>query len=288
MKKIIIILVILASIFTSFTYGDIGPKPSIVIDFLGIEPGEYYVTLLSETADVGPYYAVEVRPNERRVSEDNEGYHIWKKFVDYQDSDNYYFLQYMNECSESNQFAWTYYPPERFKILIYFPENDSFLVSDEILERYAFDSYFTAKVNITKEPSMIVSKSYSYGTEILSLIVRICLTLLIELFIAILFGLKKKNIFKFIVIVNIITQTLLNVILNIANYKYGGMAFVLNYVWLEGLIIGIEATAYNYWINKKNRDLGIKRFIPTTYAILANVISFMLGIYLAYYIPGVF
>ena len=29
---------------------DMGPKPSVVIDFIGIEDEEYYVTLLSKTA----------------------------------------------------------------------------------------------------------------------------------------------------------------------------------------------------------------------------------------------
>ncbi|MCT4631324.1 MAG: hypothetical protein N4A76_01140 [Firmicutes bacterium] len=287
-KKILVLCIVLTMLLSTFTYGDIGPKPSVVVDFSGIDIGEYYVTLLSDVPDLGPHYVASTRPDENRFDEEDEGYYIWKKFVDYKDTDDYYFLQYMNECSDSNQFSWTYYPPEKFKILIYLPESDLFIVSDDILERYAFDSYFTAKVSLGEEMSMDISKSYSFSTEIFSLMVRIILTVLIELFIALLFGLKRKNIFRFIVVVNIITQTLLNIILNLVNYKYGGVAFVLNYVWLEGLVIGIEATAYGYYINNKHSDLGIRRFVPLTYAILANVISFLVGLYLAYYIPGVF
>lgn len=45
------------------------------------------------------------------------------------------------DCTETSEFKWTYYPPQRFKILVYFPETDSFAVSG-IYERYAFDSYY--------------------------------------------------------------------------------------------------------------------------------------------------
>jgi hypothetical protein len=40
-----------------------------------------------------------------------------------------------------------YYPPEDFKILLYFPADDRFAVSEEACERYAFDSYY--QVNLS-------------------------------------------------------------------------------------------------------------------------------------------
>ena len=56
--------------------------------------------------------------------------------------DGYNFLQYLWECSADKIIEWTYYPPSVFKILLYFPESDSFVVSGAC-ETYAFDSYYT-------------------------------------------------------------------------------------------------------------------------------------------------
>ena len=40
----------------------------------------------------------------------------------------------------------TYYPPPKFKILLYYPETETF-VSSGIYERYAFDTYYTVDMN---------------------------------------------------------------------------------------------------------------------------------------------
>jgi len=84
-----------------------------------------------------------------------------------------------------NRFRWTYYPPNEFKVLIYFPENDAFLAS-EIHERYAFDSYFIATISGVNL-DIAMTQSYQYSAEIASLAIRIVLTIAIELAIALIF-----------------------------------------------------------------------------------------------------
>ena len=82
---------------------------------------------------------------------------------------------------------------------MYFPKTDEFLVSEQIYDRYAFDSYFTASVSgvelsaVQADAEIMLEKSYQYGTEILSLIVRILLTIIIELLVALLFGFREKK-----------------------------------------------------------------------------------------------
>jgi len=276
-------------------YADIGPKASIVIDFKGLENENYYVTLLSERNDTGPHRALGVSPNNQRFNEEDEEYRIWEKFVSYNDTDNYYFLQYFQDCTDLSQFKWGYYPPSKFKILIYFPEKESFLISSEIFERYAFDSYYTAtikdfdlQVSEDNKVFLSVKKSYNYTNEIMSLFARIIATIGVEILIALLFRLRKKNILLFIVVVNIVTQSILNILLNIINYKYGGLAFILNYFWMEILIIIIEYMAYTIWFRKVDTQKNIKNWIVLLYAICANVISFGVGMSIANFIPGIF
>ena len=99
---------------------DIGPKPSVRIQFTGIEGETYYGTLLSERRSTGPATAWDGYEEYRDWKPESEK-SIWEKFIAYEDTDGYYFLQEWWDCSETNQLNWTYYPPNPFKILLYFP-----------------------------------------------------------------------------------------------------------------------------------------------------------------------
>jgi hypothetical protein len=208
--------------------------------------------------------------------------------------DGFYFLQFFQDCSQTQQFNWTYYPPQKFKILLYFPETGRFVSSSEYYERYAFDSYFTADVSDLNlfvetqgEAKIITEKSYDYTNELLSLFVRILLTIAIELGIAILFGFRAKNQLRFIVLVNVVTQIVLNLALNIINYRSGQMAFVFFYVLLEIVVFVIEAALYTLHLKKHNVEI-IPVWKPCIYALVSNASSFALGLGLAYWIPGIF
>ena len=118
MKKRLVIVALLVSvllpIFTITASADIGPKPSVNIRFEGLENEQYYVTLLADTRSTGPY----------SKHDEFNGYgdeKIWERFNSYEDKDGFYFLSYFMDCTDTNEFRWTYYPPSTFKILIYFP-----------------------------------------------------------------------------------------------------------------------------------------------------------------------
>lgn len=206
--------------------------------------------------------------------------------MEYQDADGYYFLQEWWDCSESNQLNWTYYPPSPFKILLYFPETDTFYVS-EVYERYAFDSYFTVDLSAYDSDPITASKSYDYTWEIISIVVRIVLTIALELAIALLFGYREKKVFAFLAAVNVVTQVILNVALNIINYNSGSMTFTFSYVLFEILVFTIEAVAYAVLL-KKFSGKEQKKGRAVGYAFVANAASFAFGLWLAHVIPGIF
>jgi hypothetical protein len=265
---------------------DIGPKPSVQIEFTGMEGQTYYGTLLSMYESTGPASVWDGNPEHADYQPGEEGYDIWLKFVEYQDADGYYFLQWWWDCSETNQLNWTYYPPTPFKILLYFPETDTFYVSP-VYERYAFDSYFTVDMSDLDADSMVADKSYDYTWEIISLAARIILTIALELAIALLFGYREKKVLGFLAIVNAVTQVGLNVALNIINYNSGSMIFTFNYVLLEILVFAIEAIAYAVLL-KKFSGKEQKPVKAVGYALVANAASFGFGLWLAHVIPGIF
>lgn len=297
-EKISFLILCVAMLFLLLpgtAYADIGPKPSVVIDFKGLEKERYYVTLLSEDRSTGPYSAFDENSEGRGAVPPEEDYEIWSKFVSYEDQDQFYFLQFFRDCTDTSQFVWSYHPPNKFKILLYFPDKDSFLASDEIYERYAFDSYYTARIT---EPEikagtneiggMKVEESYDFTWELISLFARIAATVGIEVAAALLFGFWARQQLFIILVTNLATQSVLNILLNIANYQYGGLAFVFNYVWMELLVIVIEAAVYSVWLRRCCGEKAVSKGFITLYAVAANLISFAVGIWIAQAVPGIF
>ena len=264
---------------------DIGPKPSVRITFTGIKGETYYGTLLSERRSTGPATAWDGYEEYRDWKPESEK-SIWEKFIAYEDTDGYYFLQEWWDCSETNQLNWTYYPPTPFKILLYFPETDTFYVSD-IYERYAFDSYFTVDLSEYATSPITAHQSYDYTWEVISLVARIVLTIALELAIALLFGYREKKALGFLAIVNVITQVVLNVALNIINYRSGSMGFTFAFICMEILVFAIEAITYKAVLHRYSEKEKVNRR-GVTYALVANTASFAIGLWLAHLIPGIF
>ena len=294
MTFILLLLIVLLIAMPLVANADMGPKPSVVISFEGLENEKYYVTLLSESITTGPHTVYDEQSDNANYYGDDEDNIIWQKFVSYKDEDGYYFLQYFDECTETSKFTWGYYPPSKFKILIYFPEHDSFAVSNEAYERYAFDSYYRVDASgikiqsVTSNNSIRAEKNYPYSWELTSLISRIFITIIIEVLIALLFGFREKNLLLIVLVTNIITQSILNILLNLINYYQGGLMFVLNYIWMELLVIVIEAVAYCILFNKYSKKVPIGKFKVSTYAFIANVVSFCSGLLIAGFIPSLF
>lgn len=297
MKKTIstiIAVVVIALSFALTAHADTGPKPSVVIDFNDLNGKTYYVTLLSEAKSRGPYSALTDRGDKHANYQTNDSdYNAFRKFVEYKDADGYYFIQYFQDCSQTQQFQWTYYPPEIFKILIYFPDTDTFIASKSY-SCYAFDSYFTvyiADLNLSPEAQnageIVVQKSYDYTKEIISLIIRIIITLAIEIALALAFGFREKKLIRFIIVVNFITQISLNLALNLINYYSGALAFYIFYILLEIGVFIIEASIYTVYMKKISKK-EIPSWKPFVYALVANLASFAIGVILAGYFIWLF
>ncbi len=273
-----------------FARADMGPKPSVIIDFKGLEGETYYATLLSKTDSTGPYSAITKGSDYALYESGNADYDIFVKFANYKDEDGYYFLQYFTNCGADHRFAWTYYPPANFKILVYFPDYDTFAVSGEAYERYAFDSYYAVSVAGTPangNAAVSAEQSYDYSAEVVSLIARITLTIALELAIALLFGYREKKQLVFIGTVNVVTQIALNVALNMINYHLGWLAFIVFYVILEIAVFAVEAVAYCTLMHKYSVE-ATPKWKAIIFAFTANAASFAAGFGLALLIPGMF
>ncbi len=269
-------------VFT-FTIGlnasaDTGPKPYINITIEGKTDG-MYMTLLSYRDSTGPFSVYE---------EDNDHYDdlaktdpiyiAHHKFIEYKDSDNYYYIQYLKSI-ENNEFKWGYMPPNKFKILIYDSANDSFITNNSIYEKNEFASIYTLTLN---ETSFTVEKiNQGVGNHVLGFFIRLIICLSIEILLALAFGFKKLELIP-ILIVNVITQVALNVVLAIDIYNNGfNMLSILthSYIPMEIAILAIEFLSY-FFIFKKfkfQRENSINPIRILLYTITANLVSFVGG-----------
>ncbi len=311
-------LLIAVLLLCCVAFADTGPKPSAAFTFTGMPDEDYYVTMLADVDGYGPhriYQEGDDLPYVLEAGRDDPAYPAWQKFVDYKDADGYYFLDDLFEqCHGDDEASWHYFPPERFKLLLYFPESDTFLCST-VTERYAFDSVYRLDLG-GKSPAEIaaltltdpngdplpsgrddetaigeVTLDKSDGThqQIIGFFGRLGITLVIELALAWGWKYRKGSQLLFIGIVNLITQCLLNVALLYWGAQETSRGFIIFwYVLLELAVTGIEAAAYAYLLpGTDHREKSVRRH-AAMYAIAANVLSFLGGLALSEVFPFLF
>lgn len=269
--------------------GDMGPKPTTVITFENMGDEVCYGTLLSKDESNGPWpsYALEYDEDYSEID-----YEIWEAFINYKDIDNFNYWKEPELCSETKSIDWVYYPPETFKILLYYPETKTF-VESEICRRYAFHSYYTVDMEGIKvkdvergEQLLTVDQEYNYWISIFGLLCRITFTILIEIGIAFFFGFNQKKLLSWIIGINVFTQVILNVSLNILSYcnNYANIGFYFYYALFEIIVFLIEAIVYSCLFNRVS-EKRISIIKATAYALIANIFSFFTGVFIALLFP---
>lgn len=258
---------------------DTGPKPSVRVTFENMGDELCYGTLLSKTPSTGPAGAWDGTEDGKPIFNGaNET--VWRAFTEFKDEDGFYFLQWFRRADENKALNWTYYPPQTFKILLYYPDratksgaadnsaggatrdskttaaSGAFCVSD-VLKRYAFHSYYFVDMrNVQSETigtiaKISVTQGYDYSAEILGFFVRFIITLGVETLLALAFGLRTKRAFLTVLAANGATQVALNILLNVQmhfNNVYGVLPL---YFFAELFVFVAEAALYCFIFGKR-------------------------------------
>lgn len=277
MKKLVLGIMCVFMVLMAFSISaraDTGPKPHINIKINNFETETCYATLYAEKGGPSPVSFGDWND----IPED-----IKKAFSEYSDSEECRFVEdvWMIDSSD-NVLNCGYMPPSSFKLVVYLPETDIFLESD-IYERYAFESDYEVDIQQQDENGKLILKkaSYDYLGKTLSVLLRLILTLLIEISIAVAFGIKGKKSLLVLIATNVITQIYLNARMGIFEYKSGfGLGFSLLYIVLEIEIIIIEAIVYSIALKRTN-EKTITSGKAAMYSLLANSASLFAGVILA-------
>ncbi|MGN0639626.1 MAG: hypothetical protein ACI4JT_01610 [Oscillospiraceae bacterium] len=268
--SVIIALIISATFLSTAAFADMGPKPSLEVRFRGVNGENCWAALLLPENNLGPgnepWFA-----NEKSTAEQIT-------MNGYKDDDGFIMSMYQGspeKIDQNSALRHSYYPPDNFKVLLYFPDSGEFFVTP-VYERYAFRSYFTIDVSTRQNGTVTAISSYYLAKEIVFLIIRILLTIGIELLIALAFKFTAKKQILFIAIVNIITQIALNIGINMIYFKMGATLIFL-YIPLEFAVFAVETILYAALL-KTPEGKPVKGGKAVGYAAAANAVSFIFGV----------
>lgn len=286
-KNILIILFLFSiNLFIFPIHADMGPKPSVTIQINGIAEDEvYYGAFLADDEEIiHAMYSENYTPK-------HEEYAIYLKFSEYTKTNNYNFHNSLWKMQGNDEFAWHYYAPTHFRILLYFPNTDTFLLSEEYT-RYTFKSIYSINLNEMtiheNESIKLESNKYAlYAWEFISFLIRMALTIVIELYVAKSCELTSKKEKLTIFALNVITQIYLNTTLAIHYIDSGPFLFFIFYFLVEFKVFLIETIAYILILPRLSTNTIKKRTI-LWYTVFANFWSFLIGVIISLIIPGIY
>lgn len=281
-----ILVLLLVCLLPLWAAADTGPKPSITVTPEGFGEDACYLTLLSQTKTTGPWSKQE----SFAASKDSYGNPeadeaIWTAFNDYEDADGFYFLGCYGEVTGGQVFCWSYYPPDTFKVLAYFPDSGTFAVGP-VTERKEFSARYTVSPSETGE-TLLIEKARNQEAENKSFVGRLVLTLALELAVAVGFAFRTKRQIITIVCMNLITQVGLNQVITHIFPVVSSRWYWPSLLVLEVLIFLVEGAVYARLLPRWKKDPAAVCH-PWGYALAANVASFGVGLILARLIPGMF
>lgn len=265
-------------------------RNSVTVHFRGLEQQTYYVTLLSDVAStdawgVGSDPGDTMEPASRRA---------WEKFSGFQDPDQYFFLGYLTQPAlEQETFSWHYCPPTTYKILVYFPEYDTFACSDSY-HSYAFDSIYTVEVpqwnsEAGSEASpLIVYRCYPFGCDGWAAAARVALMLAADLAIALLVGFRSRKQLMVVAGTGFVLHMVQNFLLVYAYMQAGRWAFLGLYFCYGVFVFLAEGAVYGKSLPLLGREEKAL-LSPWGFAATGSLAAFVLGILATGWIqPGIF
>jgi hypothetical protein len=294
MKKILILLLFLLTIGLGYhTYADMGPKPTTTVEIIGLDK-PYSFDLLYEV-----YKDVRVLSEEEVLLQIEYDYYkddFPSVLNGYQDSDGFAsYTLYTSEPHNISQedthtFKCGYFsPPNVFKIVLVLESGD--MIVSDIVRKTLFNAYFTfdlSDFSITEseydfeEGNRIynidddyISEDIPFSRTILYVILAVIITILTEAFILFLFMYRKKESYKIILWVNLITQFLLHGSIIVGGLLGSLFGYIGVLILGEFLILIIETIIYLFLLKERSKINVI------FYTLFANISSLLIGIILS-------
>lgn len=270
-KEIILGLIMFILILSQpmIVYADMGPKPRIYVTFENLGDRTVYASFFALEGGPSPvsYGDWGIVPDE-----------IKQRFVDYSKNEEARFVDDIWVInSEKTTMKCGYMPPSKYKLVVYIPDENIMLESD-YYTRNRFEEKYSVDIAGGNEKLVLEHVAYDWQSNVFPVLMRVVLTVIIELIIAFLFKIKGKKSVSVIAITNVATQLFLNISLLLEIYLIGGGFFIIFlYLLIEIVIFIVESIVYSIALKKTN-DPPVEVFKAILYAFIANLATFLTGI----------
>ena len=266
-KKILLVTMLLIGTGIGITNGYF---QATRIEFEG-NGSECYATLLSR-------YTVSGTWSTQLQYDLNAPEEVIAFFDAYKDPDPYFYLNYFQDVSEGLLY-WPYYPPDDFKVLVYFPDTGLSMATDQAYHRYALTSTYKA---IISDGEILLKPNYDYAKLIAITSFRIITGIAVSLLLSFLLGKPMHSELKYIICSTVLFQVLLNLVISFYSFRHGfSMVEYYLFVWLAYLPFSL-LQGYLY----ARRAYSIES--PYFVALFSNVAAYALGMFLVDNFPKLF
>ena len=247
-----------------------GYYQSTKINFEGIE-GECYATLLSR-------YTVSGTWSTQLQYDLNAPEEVIAFFDAYKDPDPYFYLNYFQDVSEGLLY-WPYYPPDDFKVLVYYPDTGISMTTEQAFRRYALTSTYKAVISDGK---ILLEPNYDYAKLIAITSFRIIAGVAVSLLLSFLFGNPMRSERKYLICSTVLFQVILNLLISFYSFRHGfSMVEYYLFVWLAYLPFSL---LQGYLYTRKAYSIESPYFC----ALFSNVAAYALGMFLVDNFPKLF
>lgn len=273
----------LISIISIDTKADMGPKATADITIVGVDE-PYYFDLLIQRAPREPIEIEDIN----NIIEDNyydDNYPI-DALNGYQDSQGYVSRTLYSSAPASTSrvedttdtYRVGYFSaPKIFKIVIVI--DDDIIITSKTVNRKLFTSTMTydltgVDLTFSQENVGVVSESIPYGHFSLTLVIRVIITITVELLVLFIFGYKQKTSFYKVGLINLVSQTTLTLFMTLAFYFWGSFFGLLGVLIFGEIVVFIaEMVLYRYILTEKAKNKAI------LYGFVANFVTLLLTIF---------
>ena len=267
------------------THADMGPKPTADILIVGIDEAFYFDVLIEVPDGVNPLTTTDLNEKiEYNYYRSDYPSHILNG---YQDEDLFAsrtlysgppaIISKLDAEKEEYHLGY-FHAPSVFKVVIILEEDDTMIVS-KVIERRLFNSSMTydlSDVDLSSDQFGVgeLEENIPYNSYTLSLILRVIVTIAVELFILWFFGYKAMKSYKLTGLVNLVTQTLLSLFMVIGFYFWGSIFGLIAVLVIgEFIVFVVEMVIYAKYLKEKGHGHAL------LYGFVANLVTLILTIF---------
>lgn len=276
-----VLILVLMVISAPTTHADMGPKPYATVDVVG-QRGSYDLDILIKISH--EVSAVEDLENYYRIDQHYAGSEYPSVLNGYQDTEGYASMTLYSgppryTDRDYNSFHLGYFgAPQHFKIALVF--DGDVIITSEAVDRRMFNAHFiydVSDVDLTHSQEGVgeVSESIPRAQMTTDFFIRLVLTVALELGVLALFGYRHLKSFLLGGGVNLVSQSILSILMVIAYYFWGGMlAAILTLALGEMIVIVSEIIIYGKFLKEHGRLRAV------LYGLCANAASLAFGFFL--------